>query len=102
MTISAKSCNRECPVTEIKELTSFFATSTRRAESTIYVYSSRKRQESPKKDKKVGKVGDGATTFQRIAGPATFKWLGRNRAIDPAEWPGPEGKEQGETAPALA
>ena len=29
-----------------------------------------KDKKTPKKDKKVGKVGDGATTFQCIAGPA--------------------------------
>ncbi len=32
------------------------------------------------KDKTVGKVGDGATTFQCIAGPATFTWLGFKQA----------------------
>ena len=29
-----------------------------------------KDKKAPKKDKKVGKVGDGATTLQCIAGPA--------------------------------
>ena len=39
-----------------------------------------KGKKAPKKDKKVGKVGDGATTFQCIAGPATFTGLGFEEA----------------------
>ena len=74
MTISAKSCNRECPVTEIKELTSFFETSQGvRSRQLMYIVVA--------KDKKVGKLGDRATTFQCIAGPATFTWLGSNRPV---------------------
>ncbi len=60
MTISAKSRNRDCPVTEIKELTSFFETSTRRAESTINVHSSRKRQENRQERQETAKTGPSA------------------------------------------
>ena len=60
MTISAKSCNRDCRITEIKELTSLFETSTRRAESTINVHSSRKRQENRQARQETAKTGPDA------------------------------------------
>ncbi len=60
MTISAKSCNRDCRITEIKELTSLFETSTRRAESTINVHSSRKRQENRQERQETAKTGPDA------------------------------------------
>ena len=48
------------PGTERKGLTSFFETSTRRAESTIHVHSSRKIQENRQERQETAKTGPGA------------------------------------------
>ncbi len=66
MTISAKSRNRACPVTEIKELTSFLETpQAMQSRQLLYIVVA-KDKKAAKKDKETSKAGRGATRWERI------------------------------------
>ena len=74
MTISAKSRNRDCPVTETTELTSFFEPPQGvRSRQLMYVCS-RKRQET-RQERQESNSGTGPPLSSALPGQRLFTWL---------------------------